>query len=291
MTIQRFTLGQKKIGRFVVHTHPTQNGLIVDTIDMRSDLYHLQLQGQWSRVDHADLTHFNGHFETKNVGQFLKDMDITQDLRAKAGEGDFDLSWAGSPMNFQLEKIAGDATFQAKDGVIPVSGDAAKMGLGKILSLFSAQSIQRRLQLNFSDLSQNGYSFNTFLTQLHFEQGNAIVNKGVFDGPEAKIDFNGQVGLALKNYHLNLVVTPYVTSTLPLIATLAGGPIVGAATYAIDKLAANSIAKLTSYHYELVGPWSQPTLIDLDAQVKQKQQEKEARLNAISAAPAENIHD
>jgi len=289
LTIQHFTLGYKKIGCFVLHTHPIQNGLIFDTIDMSNDLYHLQLHGQWSQIGHADMTNIEGHFETKNAGQFLKDMDITQDLRAKAGEGHFNLSWSGSPMNFQLEKIAGDAAFEAKDGVIPVSGDAAKMGLGKILSLFSTQSIQRRLQLNFSDLSQNGYSFNTFLTQLHFEQGNAIVNKGQFNGPEAKIDFNGQVGLALKNYHLNLVVTPYVTSTLPLIATLTGGPIVGAATYAIDKLAANSIAKLTSYHYQLVGPWSQPKLIDIDAQIKQKQHEKQTRLDAISAAPAEDI--
>ncbi len=230
-----------------------------------------------------------GDFNTKNSGEFLKQMEITNNFQAKAGSATYNINWAGSPLSFQLKKLSGDANLQVKDGVIPVTGDAAKMGLGKVLSLFSTQSIQRRLKLNFSDLGNNGYSFNTFVTQLHFQDGNANVRKGEIDGPEAKIAFNGRIGLAATDYNLELIVNPYVTSTLPLIATLAGGPIAGVATYAIDKLASKSIAKITSYHYRLIGPWSQPKLVDLDEELKQKQAVKQAKLDAISAAPVEDV--
>ena len=69
---------------------------------------------------------------------------------------------------------------------------------------------------------------------------------------------------------MQLTVTPYVTSTIPIIATIAGGPIIGAATYAVDKLVGGSIDRLNSYHYLLQGPWANPTLVSLDDEEKKK---------------------
>lgn len=287
LNIQHFKMGSQNLGAVVLHTSPVVNGVTFNDIQINNKLYQLSSRGQWINASKEDKTYLKGLFETKNVGQFLKETNVTQNFQAKAGVVNYDLVWPGSPLAFQLKTIQGDANIDVKDGVIPVSGDAAKMGLGKVLSLFSAQSIQRRLQLNFSDLNQNGYSFNSLLSKLHFQTGNAMVKEGLFDGPEAKIAFTGRIGLARQDYDVKLVVTPYVTSSLPLIATIAGGPIAGVATYAFDKIAESSIAKFTSYHYLLVGPWSQPKLIDLDAQAKQKAQAEQDKLDEQNVAPVE----
>lgn len=288
--IQQLTRGKMNWGQTILQTTSIANGIKFDKISLQNKYHHIFAHGQWVNNGVKDMTFLEGEFSTENLGKFLRAGDITQSFQAKNGMIKYNLHWLGSPMKFQLKTIEGDASIDVKDGVIPLSGDSAKNGLGKVLTLFSAQSIQRRLQLNFSDLSENGYSFNTLISTVHFHDGNANVEKGAFDGPEAKINFTGSIGLTKQNYYLKLIVTPYVTSSLPLIATLAGGPIAGVATYAFDKIAAGGIAKFTSYHYLLVGPWSQPALIDLDEQAKQKAAAKQAKLDAINIAPVEEAH-
>jgi uncharacterized protein (TIGR02099 family) len=272
--IQQLKIGKRTLGAVKLQTSPVANGIQFKTVDINNSTYHIASQGSWLKEGGKEVTYLDGIFTTKNLGDFLSKNNITQNFHAKAGEVKFNLHWLGSPMQFQLKALEGSAAADVKNGVIPLSGDSAKNGLGKVLTLFSAQSIQRRFQLNFSDLGENGYSFNSFVTILHFKDGNAKVVKGEFDGPEAKIGFTGRLGLVKQDYDLYLVVTPYVTSSLPLIATLAGGPIAGVATYAFDKLAAGSIAKFTSYKYLLRGPWAKPQLISLDLEPVKKPEEK-----------------
>lgn len=272
--IKQLKLGKHVLGGVLLKTSPVANGVAFQTIQINNALYHSSAQGRWVTDGGHDTTYLEGLFTTKNVGQFLSDADITKSFQAKEGDLKFNIHWLGSPMDFQLKALEGDSAIKVKDGVIPLGGDAAKNGLGKILTLFSAQSIQRRFQLNFSDLGDNGYSFNSLITTLHFQAGSAKVMDGTFDGPEAKIGFTGKVGLVKQDYDLYIVVTPYVTSMLPIIATIAGGPIVGVATYAFDKLASGSIAKFTSYKYLLRGPWAEPQLISLDLEAEKKPEKK-----------------
>ena len=274
LNVQQLKIGKRTLGAVKLQTSPITNGIQFKEVDINNSTYHIASHGSWLNEGGKEVTYLDGIFTTKNVGDFLSKNNITQNFQAKAGEVKFNIHWLGSPMQFQLKTLEGNASADVKNGVIPLSGDSAKNGLGKVLTLFSAQSIQRRFQLNFSDLGENGYSFNSFITILHFKDGNAKVVKGEFDGPEAKIGFTGRLGLVKQDYDLYLVVTPYVTSSLPLIATLAGGPIAGVATYAFDKLAAGSIAKFTSYKYLLRGPWAQPQLISLDLEPVKKPEEK-----------------
>lgn len=272
--IQQFKMGKLNWGKTILQTTPIINGVKFDKIDLQNKFHHIFAHGRWVNEGAKDTTYLEGEFNTNNLGKFLSVSDITQNFDAKEGIIKYNIRWLGSPMNFQLKTLEGDADIDVKNGVIPLSGDSAKNGLGKVLTLFSAQSIQRRLQLDFSDLGENGYSFNTLISTMHFQGGNAKVKKGAFDGPEAKIGFTGRLGLVKQDYDLYLVVTPYVTSSLPLLATLAGGPIAGVATYAFDKLAAGSIAKFTSYKYLLRGPWTQPQLISLDLEAEKKPEKK-----------------
>lgn len=283
LEIEQFKKGKLNFGKTIVQTTPITNGVKFDKISLQNKYHSIVAHGHWVNERMKDVTYVEGEFTTKNLGKFLSVNDITQNFHAKEGKIKYTLHWLGSPMKFQLKTLEGNASIDVKNGVIPLSGDAANNGLGKVLTLFSAQSIQRRLQLNFSDLSENGYSFNTLMSTMQFKEGSAKVESGAFDGPEAKIGFTGRLGLVKQDYDLYLVVTPYVTSSLPLLATLAGGPIAGVATYAFDKIAAGSIAKFTSYKYLLRGPWTQPQLISLDLEAEKKPEEK-------NIAPVEEAH-
>src|SRR5439155_935852 len=66
--------------------------------------------------------------------------------------------------NYKLDKVHGDLYITFKNGRIThLSPEAEeKLGLGKLLSILSLQTIPRRIMLDFSDLANDGYSFDVF---------------------------------------------------------------------------------------------------------------------------------
>ena len=63
-----------------------------------------------------------------------------------------------------------------------------------------------------------------------------------------------------EDYDLRLIVTPHLTSSLPLIATVAGGPIAGAVTWVVNKALGPGVNKMTRYEYLIKGSWQEPTI-------------------------------
>lgn len=134
---------------------------------------------------------------------------------------------------------------QLKNGRITHLSKATeeKLGLGKLLSILSLQTIPRRLQLDFSDLSHQGYSFDIF-------QGNFIIKDGIMstqdsylDGPVAYAGMKGDLNLPKHTYNLNLKISPHITASLPVVATIAGGPVAGVAAWVANNIISQSMQK------------------------------------------------
>lgn len=288
INIHKLSYNQYYFGQVLLKTQPMVNGVKIENFVVNNPLYKFNLTGQWGQAGKGEISHLKGKASSPDLGKvFLVNKLFAGEsstIQAKKTDIKLDISWPNNLWSIKLGQLSGDIDVSVDDGVIPIGEGGAKMGLGKVLSLFSAQSLERRLKLDFSDLSDQGYSFNTLVSQLNLSKGDAYVKKGEFNGPQAKIDFLGRIGLVKKDYDLTLTVTPYLTSTVPVLAAFAGGPIVGVAAYAVNKLAGSAVAELTSYHYLLHGPWSKPELVDL-AQDKTKnsaEQEGQASTTASS---------
>jgi uncharacterized protein YhdP len=143
------------------------------------------------------------------------------------------------------------------------SSTNAKVGFGRMLNILNLQTLPRRFSLDFTDLFEKGYSFDTMQGHFTLQQGNATTQDTYFDGPIAHIGIKGRVGFAAKDYDLNLSVTPYVTGSIPVVATLAGGPVVGAVSWLVEKVASNAVSKVTTYHYSVSGSWDNPNWAQL----------------------------
>jgi len=141
----------------------------------------------------------------------------------------------------------------------------AQMGIGRMLSIFSLQTIPRRLMFDFSDLFQKGYSFDNVRGNFELRQGSAYTTNLAFDGPIARVGINGRIGLQKKDYDFTLSVTPYVSSGLPIAAgLLTGGPIGGAAALALSTVLGSAVSKAATYYYSVKGPWNNPSWQSID---------------------------
>ena len=155
----------------------------------------------------------------------------------------------------------GEAALSVGKGRIVDIGaeNGAKMGLGRMLSLFSLQTIPRRLSLDFSDVFQKGYSFDSVKGDFKMDDGNISTNNMKFDGPVAAIGINGRIGLNQHDYDLVLSVTPYVTSSIPVAATLlTGNPLIGLGALAVNTVVGSQVSRVTTHYYNVTGPWNNP---------------------------------
>jgi uncharacterized protein YhdP len=131
----------------------------------------------------------------------------------------------------------------------------------------SIATIPRRLALDFSDLFSKGFHFQSIAGDFKLDKGIATTDNLSMLGDSATIDVSGPVNMIDKTYNQTVVVTPNVSSTLPVAGAVAGGPVglgVGAALLLADKLAdslfGKEIVNVISYRYALTGPWDEPEL-------------------------------
>ncbi|MFA0252757.1 AsmA-like C-terminal region-containing protein, partial [Vibrio sp. 10N.261.45.A4] len=81
---------------------------------------------------------------------------IDSGIQKASFEGNSSLEWKGSPWNMQVDTVNGTLKAELGRGVISDVGGAAKL-----LGMFSLDSIIRRMQLDFSDVFDEGLAFDS----------------------------------------------------------------------------------------------------------------------------------
>ncbi|MBU0745080.1 MAG: AsmA-like C-terminal domain-containing protein, partial [Gammaproteobacteria bacterium] len=145
-----------------------------------------------------------------------------------------------------------------KDGrIINLSKSTeSKLGFGRLLGILSLQSLPRRLTLDFSDLTQKGFGFDTMDGNFELAGGNIQIKKINLDGPAASVKAKGRVDIKKQDYDITLNVVPKITSSIPVAATIVGGPIVGLLTLVADRAITTVMKKTSIYTYRVTGSWA-----------------------------------
>lgn len=262
LQINNLIWGDYNLGKVGLKGHVDKDSWTLESGQISTPLYTLNAKGIWLKKKNKNLTQMEGTINCQYLEKILALFNIIPAVEAKKGTLVFNTTWPGSFMQFSLASLTGELFLQLKDGRITHLDKETeeKLGLGKLLSVLSLQTIPRRLKLDFSDLSEGGYSFDEF-------KGNFKVNKGLMqtqnsqvDGPIAYATMKGKLNIAKRLYDLQLEVYPHITASLPIVATIAGGPIAGFATWVASKLIAQSIQKINGYTYKISGPWQQPVV-------------------------------
>lgn len=256
------------IGHVALDVAPSTVGLEIQDLSISTDFFGLHAKGQWSSGKNKNQTSLQGTLNTNNVSQLLDHWGLgSANLVAGDGHISFDVNWLNPPYDPALTTLSGEIFIKLGKGRVINLGNStnAKLGFGRMLNILSLQTLPRRLSLDFTDLFEKGYSFDSMQGHFNLADGNALTKDTYFEGPIARIEIKGRVGLTAKNYDLILSITPYVTGSIPIVATLAGGPIVGALTWVVEKAASSVVSKVTTYHYSITGPWDDPIWAQIKA--------------------------
>ena len=244
------------LGSLEAASRPGSGAMLLDRVALSGRHYTLTGQGDWTRSDGADLTHLILQFNADDAGDAFGQLGLGKAARGGTATGDLDLSWPKPLPELDLATLEGRVNLNVLDGKIA----DVEAGVGRLVGLFNLGAISRRLRLDFTDVFEEGYRFDSIEAQLRFSEGNMYQEPLVSKGPSAFLSMTGRVGIQARDYDLDLWVSPQVGGSLPLAGLLAGGPAVGAALFIAGTVFKQGLDKVLRVQYTIDGAWDAPVI-------------------------------
>lgn len=261
IVINDFRYHDKNFGRVNFKTTPMKGGLKLNALQALMGGTVINMTGQWLQTSgRGKYSSIAGNFSSRSVSETLKNWGLSSSIQSPSATGSYALNWAGDLYSPDMKNLSGNIHFDVAKGQILNVGSQAQMDIGRLLTLLSFQSLAKRLRLDFSDLTTVGLNFDQLSGDFQLNHGIASTNNTLLDGPISSVLMTGSINMINQTYQLKLLVTPHLTSSLPIIATIAGGPVAGAATWVADKLFDRLLDKMTSDTYTVTGPWDKPVI-------------------------------
>ncbi|MGD9592650.1 MAG: YhdP family protein, partial [Candidatus Berkiella sp.] len=263
--IKELLWGNKSFSDLQARLEPNWKGYFIPNISTKLKDTQISMSGNWDYVDTNNQIFVQGKLSTKNISQTLTALGLKGTVQKARGIVDFSLTWNGSPFDIDFASLVGLADFSLKNGVIV----GMNPGIGRVLSLLNLDNVKRRLNLDFSDVTKDGFAFTELDGKFQFGKGKIISNKVTLNGPSAKIEAFGQADLANQGLDGEMIVMPNVTGSLPVAAAIAAGnPAVGAAVWVVDKVFGHKIQQIHRMRYKVLGTWASPKVNEVPVVLK-----------------------
>ncbi|MCY4284735.1 MAG: DUF3971 domain-containing protein [Thiotrichales bacterium] len=258
---RKLLVGERDFGQVGFTTAPSERGLDITELKVRSDSFTSDATGSWSLAGEQHLTEFTLRMHGDDLRQMLETLGFDGSALA-GGTTDISLrgSWAGVPTDFAVENLSGVTHFRSNDGRLT----QLEQGLTRrVFGLLTITSLPRRLLLDFGDIFKEGFGYDRIEGSFAIENGNAYTSDLYVESDIARFDVVGRTGLLLRDYDQIVTVTPKISSTLPLVPIWIAQKIVNF----------NLFDKAFSYQYTIRGTWDEP-----DVELVRTQRREDASL-------------
>jgi len=252
---KKIILNGKTLGSLRFNAVRMEKGLRIDGLRLRGQYITADADGTWYLKESWHQSKFNVHVSTPHIGNAMDLFRYKSSFAEGEASAKLTASWSGPPHWLEMKRLDGQIKLLIKKGRLK----DIDPGSGRIFGLLSIQSLQRRLSLDFSDFFRKGFSFDRIEGSFTVSEGDAYTNNLFLDGPAARIDISGRIGLSSEDYDETVYVTPKVSSSIPLLG-LAAGPQVAVGLLLTEKLFRKDVNKMTARSYSVTGSWEKPVI-------------------------------
>ncbi len=254
------------IGEVSLDSRPSPNGIEYAPMRLTGKLMNIDGEAWWTSEAGAQRTSIELDGKGDDLGEFLRHLGYESLIYKAPATASFRLHWAGGPTDLSSAGLNGEATIEIGKGSLL----DLEPGVGRMLGIMNLGALQRRLSLDFSDLFGRGYAFERIAGEVSISDGQATIEKLLIDGPSASVEVTGGTDLVRKRFDQVVTVTPRIGTGIALAGAVAGGPLVGAAVYLVDRVSGGAVDKLVSYQYDITGPWESPEILRRGSQTEDR---------------------
>lgn len=192
--------------------------------------------------------------DLQNSGGLLTRLGLPQTIKGGKGKLTGQVSWLGAPMEPDPLSMTGDINVQISEGQFL----KVDPGMAKLLGVLSLQSLPRRLTLDFRDVFQQGFAFDSIDGDVKIGQGQATTRNLRMRGVQAVVLMEGQADLAHETQNLHVYVVPEVNAGGASLAYAAINPVIGLGTFIAQVLLRKQVSDASTQEFRVTGSWADP---------------------------------
>jgi uncharacterized protein YhdP len=253
--VARLSWGDALLGALQLDLRSDALGLRLPRIRLAGEgLVSAEGEASWIRSVSGGRSELSMRVEGLDSGVLLEALDSQNRLEGAPMQAQLMLDWPGGFDDFKLAQAHGFVDVEVGSGRLL----DVEPGVGRVLGFLNLSALKRRLTMDFSDLYGQGFAFEEMRGRVRIAEGKAVLDDFTIEGPSSKVIVSGSSDLVNQRFDQNVVVEPKIGSSVALASAVAGGPVVGAAVFLVDRIAGNAIDRLGRYGYRVTGAWSNP---------------------------------
>lgn len=256
-SVKKLLLENRNLGSWQFDIEPIIGGAIFRELNGHFKGTNISGQLSW-RVDndiHNTITTLD--VSGNDVTAMFDLLDLPSLINSSKYNADIALVWPSAPYDFSMAMLSGKLALNFKDGFIKTEDE--KTGALRLFGLLNAESIKRRLKLDFSDLYKSGIGYDDVTATASIDNGLLTLTKPMLiEGPAGNYVLNGRSDLASKTLDIDMLVELPFSQNVPLAALVLGAPQLGGLVWVADKLLGEPLSALTTSRYDITGPWDKP---------------------------------
>ena len=132
-------------------------------------------------------------------------------------------------------------------------------GVARLLGVLSLQTLPRRLTLDFRDLFQRGFAFDSITGDVAIRQGVARTNNLLMRGAQAAVLMEGQADIDRETQDIRVVVVPEINAGTASLAYAVINPAVGLGTFLAQLVLRKPLIQAGTREFQVSGTWDEPS--------------------------------
>lgn len=264
--VDDFRMFDRPMGHLVLQATPKDNTYNIQTLSMTTDEVSLRGNGTWSILDGESLTAFSLTLDATKFDHLSKQLGFDPGLKDAPTAVTGEISWSGAPYAFSLETLNGQVGFELGKGHLSEVSDKG----ARIFSLFSLDSLLRKLSLDFSDVFGKGLYFDSFTGTLKLDNGVVKTTDTEMKAVAGNMRVRGYTNLMSESLNYDIRFVPKLASSVPTVVLLStGGWTLGLGAFALTKVLEPVIEVISEIRFRLTGTMSEPKLEELSRKSKE----------------------
>lgn len=264
--VNDFSFYGRPLGHLVLQGEPKQDSYLIQRLSLRIPGSQLIGQGRWSLREEESTTEVNFTITADKFNHLADRLAVNPGIMESPLKLDAELNWTGAPYTFDTSSLNGRVIFELGKGYLSEVSDKG----ARIFSLFSLESILRKLSLDFSDVFGKGLYFSSFTGSLNINNGVVNTTDTEMDGVAGMMNVRGYTDLTLKSLNYDIRFVPQLASSVPAVVLLStGGVAFGLGALALTKVLEPVIEVITEIRFRLTGTMEQPLLEEVSRKSKE----------------------
>ncbi|TKB51220.1 TIGR02099 family protein [Ferrimonas sediminicola] len=286
--VANFHVRELDLGQLTLSGRHDPQGYRVDELRLTRPEYQFKATGLWQPQGEKTRFDIRGQLASPDFGKMSAVIGQPLGLEESSLDAAFNVGWQDAPWALEIPSLDGDLEFAFGKGSLSQVSDKG----ARILSLFSLDSLLRKLSLDFTDVFGKGFYYQSFDGTVQFADGVASTSDTKLDGDAGVMKIRGSSNLVSRELDYRISFSPALTASVPAVALMSGASLtVGVGAFAVSKILEPVIEVITQLNYKLTGTFDDPVLEELERDkreiriIEEAQPESEPQAEPRSPTP------